>query len=91
MIPRGNSYLVDLKVYKELEDLNQPVGATVSAPQFRYDNALDNGKGISWQTNIYKNWIPLGRDISLEQKILRNIQYRLAPPAEVDPGIGSHQ
>jgi hypothetical protein len=91
VIPTGNSYLVDVKVYKELEDLNQPVGATVSAPQFRYDNALDAGGTNPWQTNIYEGWIPLGRDFSLEQKIMRNIQARLAPQSEYDPGIGAHQ
>ena len=82
VIPTGNSYLVDVKVYKELEDLNQPVGATVTAPQFRYDNALDvDSEGIG-QTNIFAGWIPQGRDFSLEQKILRNIQFRLTQPQE---------
>jgi hypothetical protein len=82
VIPTGTSYQVDVKVYKELEDLNQPVGATVIAPQFRYDNALDVDAGGVAETNISAGWIPQGRDFSLEQKILRNIQFRLAQPKE---------
>ena len=82
VIPTGTSYQVDVKVYKELEDLDQPVGATVTSPQFRYDNALDVDNTSLEQTNIYVGWIPQGRDFSLEQKILRNIQFRLSPPKD---------
>lgn len=41
VIPTAENYLVDLRVYKELEDLSQPVGSTVSGRTIRSDNALD--------------------------------------------------
>lgn len=91
VIPTGNSYQVDVRVYKELEDLDQPVGATVTAPQFRYDNALDVGKTDPLQTNVVEGWIPQGRDFSLEQKILRNIQFRLTTQPEVQSRRRSHR
>jgi len=77
VIPTGNSYQIDVKVFKELEDLPQPVGAAVGGPLLRYDDALDvdDDETLPQAT---PGWIPLGRDFSLEQKILRNIQARLA-------------
>lgn len=91
VIPTGTSYQVDVKVYKELEDVDQPVGAAVSAPRIRYDNALDVDKSNQWRTNVYEKWIPQGRDFALEQKILRNIQNRLTQQPAQTAGLGQHQ
>ena len=77
VIPTGNSYAIDVKVYKELEDLEQPVGATVSGRIIRHDNALDVDDLNPWLGTGRAGWIPQGRDISLEQLILRNVQNRL--------------
>ena len=78
VIPTGNSYQIDVKVFKELEDLTQPVGAAVGGPLLRHDNALDVGLNQPWLAGRDKGWIPMGRDFSLEQRILRNIQQRLS-------------
>lgn len=78
VIPTGNSYQIDVKVFKELEDLTQPVGAAVGGPLLRHDNALDVGLNEPWLAGRDKRWIPMGRDFSLEQQILRNIQQRLS-------------
>lgn len=78
VIPTGNSYAIDVKVFKELEDLDQPVGSVVSGPAIRHDNALDVDRLNPWLATKRGAWIPMGRDISLEQLILRNIQNRLA-------------
>ena len=77
VIPTGNSYAVDVKVFKELEDLQQPIGSAVSGHAFRHDNALDVDRLNPWLATQRGGWIPMGRDISLEQLILRNIQNRL--------------
>jgi len=77
VIPTGNSYQIDVKVFKELEDLPQPVGASVGGPLLRHDNALDVGVDQPWLSRRQNGWIPMGRDFSLEQLILRNIQQRL--------------
>lgn len=91
VIPTGTNYQVDVKVYKELEEVDQPVGSSVTAPQLRYDNSLDVDRTPLWRAKIYSSWIPLGRDFSLEQKILRNIQARLCKQDEFNHGIGAHQ
>ena len=76
VIPTGNSYLIDVKVYKELEDKQFPQYSTFSGRQLRHDNSLDIDRN---EIDIVQNegWIPLGRDFSLEQRILRNIQSRI--------------
>ncbi len=77
VIPTGNSYLVDVKVYKELEDKQFPQYSTFSGRQLRHDNSLDIDRN---EIDIVETegWIPLGRDFSLEQRILRNIQSRIS-------------
>lgn len=82
VIPTGNSYQVDVKVFKELEDLPQPVGSAVGGPLLRHDNALDVGRKEAWTGGRQKGWIPMGRDFSLEQRILGNIQQRLSKVLE---------
>jgi hypothetical protein len=77
VIPMGTSYQVDVKVYKELEDLPQPVGSPVSIQLLRYDDTLDVDR-TELAANQNPGWIPTGRDFSLEQTILRNIQSRLS-------------
>jgi len=77
VVPTGDHYLVDLQVFKELEDLQQPVGSGVSGTIFRHDSSLDIDQGTPQLTQNNKGWIPLGRDILLEQQILKNIQARL--------------
>jgi hypothetical protein len=77
VIPAGNAYQVDVKVFKELEDLDQPVGAAVGGQIFRHDSALDVERTVSELQGRSAGWIPMGRDVSLEQLILRNIQSRL--------------
>lgn len=76
VIPYGNSYQVDLKVFKELEDLSQPLGSPVGGAIMRFDNTLsENDRQLQAQAS--QGWIPLGRDFGLEQKILSNLQNRL--------------
>jgi hypothetical protein len=77
VIPTGTNYAVDVKVFKELEDLEQPIGSAVSGQIIRHDNALDVDRLNPWIATRREGWIPMGRDISLEQLILRNIQNRL--------------
>ncbi len=77
VIPADNRYLVDVKVYKELEDLLEPERALIGGQIFRYDNSLDSDRDEKIVDQPNKGWIPMGRDFSLEQKILSNIQSRI--------------
>jgi hypothetical protein len=75
VIPAAENYLVDLKVYKELEDLPQPVGSTVSGRPLRSDNSIDVDDDEIFEV-FNRGWIPLGRDFGLEDQILANIDER---------------
>lgn len=81
VIPNGDQYLVDVKVYKELEDLEQPELSTISGPTWRHDNALDfdsyehDERLLDAPPN--RGWIPMGRDCALEQQMLANIRERI--------------
>lgn len=76
VIPNQNSYLLDVKVYKELEDLAEPEHSTVSSRLYRHDNSLDNDREDPLVPQPNRGWIPMGRDFSLEQKILTNLAER---------------
>ncbi|MCP4083328.1 MAG: hypothetical protein GY819_07225 [Planctomycetaceae bacterium] len=81
VIPNGDQYLVDIKVYKELEDLEQPEISSISGPTWRHDNALDFDSYEHDQRLLdappNRGWIPMGRDFSLEQQMLSNIRERV--------------
>jgi len=78
VIPAEGGFLVDVVVNKELEDLNRPENATVDKTTFRYDGSLTaNDDETVDDPSITLGWIPVGRDISLEQRILRQLQSRL--------------
>jgi hypothetical protein len=78
VIPTGNSYTIDVQVFKELEDNPRPLNSPVSGKMLRTDNALDTDLSENWAATNNDGWIVLGRDVSLEQRILRNIQQRLS-------------
>ena len=70
-------YLIDVAVYKELEDLSQPEYSTINIEGLRTDGTLvrrDKKKRIGPAT---LGWIPVGRDMALEQRILTELRGRL--------------
>ncbi len=78
IIPTENAYFVDLKVYKEQEDLPVPQESSLSGrAAARHDNTLDIDEIPEEFQQVERGWIPMGRDISLESAILQNIQTRL--------------
>lgn len=85
VIPTDGGYLVNVTVFKELEDKLEPEGATAGAATLRYDDSLvrPNANGERNEDLLDDlppgtiGWIPLGRDVQLEQRILNNIAGRL--------------
>jgi len=67
-------YFVDVKVYKELEDLPRPVRSTAGAASFRSDNTVERQFEVIDPTVFESAWIPVGRDLPLEQVILQRIK-----------------
>jgi hypothetical protein len=77
VIPSDGGFLVDLTVHKELEFLNQPENATVEKTPMRDDSPLIGGLNSRPETSaVTMGWIPIGRDASLEQRLLRDLQTR---------------
>ncbi len=66
-------FRVDVKVYKELEDLAQPLRMTAGAAVFRSDDTLDRQPTVIDAGLLEANWIPLGRDTEFEQLILQRL------------------
>jgi hypothetical protein len=80
LIPTEGGTLVDVVVQKELEDLDKPEHATAGNATLRHDGTLVRNEGSPGRFSVTLGWIPIGRDASLEQKILRDIQCRLDVP-----------
>jgi hypothetical protein len=70
-VPGG--YLVQVIVYKELEDLARPIKATAGAAAFNSDNTVDRSFEVVEPAVFESNWIPKGREPYLEQEILKRI------------------
>ena len=77
VIPDSNGFRVYVEVYKELEDVSQPEYSTVTAATRRHDGSLVTDQRLGNQFgSVTLGWIPLGRDQSLEQEMLRNLHAR---------------
>ena len=75
VIPERGGYMIDVAVYKELEDLPRPEHATAGAATFRHDSSLPSRLSEDvLRTRFSKSWIPLGRDVGIEQLMLCQIQ-----------------
>jgi hypothetical protein len=77
ILPDGGGYLISVNVLKELEDLDQPQASTLGRSATRYDSSLKRTAEVIEREPATLGWIPLGRDISLEQRILADLQARL--------------
>ena len=67
-------YLVYVEVLKELEALPQPTLAVAGPAAFRQAPIVPQRQSIVNADAVEGNWIPLGRDVAMEQAILRRIQ-----------------
>jgi hypothetical protein len=89
VIPAGGGYLLDVVVQKELEDLDKPQHATAGGATLRHDGTLVRQQGAPGRYSVTLGWIPIGRDVTLEQRILADISARLdlhPSPIPTEPG-----
>jgi len=77
ILPTEGGYLISVNVLKELEDRQQPQGATIGRSATRFDGSLKRTAEVIESEPTTLGWIPLGRDVSLEQRILLDLQARL--------------
>jgi hypothetical protein len=67
-------FFIDVKVYKELEDVAKPSGSgSLTAAVYRADNTVERQYEVIDATTLDSTWIPIGRDCKLEQVILNRL------------------
>ena len=76
VIPAEGGHLVDVAVFKELEDVVRPERATAGAAMFRYDSSLTRITDPITGQQITQGWISRGRDTSLEQYMIADLLSR---------------
>src|SRR6478672_10570682 len=82
VIPVEGGYLLDVIVQKELEDLDKPEHATAGGATLRHDGTIVRQEGAPGRYSVTLGWIPIGRDVTLEQRILGDVAARLHVPAQ---------
>lgn len=76
VVPDPQGYMIDVAVYKELENVDQPDHATSGQATFRNDASLTRVVDSLRARDTNDGWIPKGRDPALEQRILSEILAR---------------
>lgn len=71
---KDGGYFVDVVVFKELEDLRQPLRSTAGSASFRDMPTVERQFEVIDPSVFDNNWIPLGRNCPLEQLILQRIK-----------------
>ncbi len=70
-------YLVTILVYKELEDVSRPEFSTIYSDVLRNDGTIIKPEQQDYARPVTLGWIPMGRDFSLEQRMLMHLRGRL--------------
>ena len=86
--PAEGGYRVEIVVIKELEDVEFPEGAPGGDVVFRSDGSVVRTRPKDSSEPATLGWIPLGRDLSMEQKMLVELQARLGTAGETEPKPG---
>ncbi|MDR2438957.1 MAG: hypothetical protein LBE12_06270 [Planctomycetaceae bacterium] len=82
VIPEVGGYLIDVKVYKELEDNKNPLKSNSSA-NLRFEDEIDSfAKQIDVDFSS-DNWFIVERDTEMEDRLLLEIVYRLKHPSGI--------
>jgi hypothetical protein len=83
--PAQGGYMVDVAVFKELENLVPPEHATAGAATFRYDSTLAGIINPIGGDRAADGWIGRGRDPSMEQYLISHLLSRCGQAAT--PGV----
>jgi hypothetical protein len=78
--PAHGGFLVEVIVEKQLEALPKPEQTTAGTTSFLSENSPRGAGSVEIKKNELTEWISLGRDVALEQRILALIHARLNPP-----------
>ncbi len=66
-------YFITVQVLKELEDLPAPTRTTAGEATFRLESTIQRQYEVVDFELYQSNWIPIGRDVKLEQVILERL------------------
>jgi hypothetical protein len=86
--PQPGGYSLMVQVDKEIEDVDRAQFASESSPSFRHDGSVVRNEEMLPDQPVTLGWISLGRDVSLEQRILQEIVARVTQPDT--PGLLKH-
>lgn len=76
VVPEGSGFFIYVSVYEEIEDLPHPMGSHVIADtQFNED--LTKIRQAVGERQRSKGWIPVGHNTEQENRILREIGWRV--------------
>lgn len=70
----NGGFFIEVVARKELEDVARPIRSTVGAAIFRVDNNVDRQFEVVDPTFFESGWIYKGRDVPLEQEIIRRLK-----------------
>ncbi|HUY89746.1 MAG TPA: hypothetical protein VMV10_13515, partial [Pirellulales bacterium] len=75
-------FMVEVNVFKELEDVQTPMFAPASAGTLRYDTSQRHTENTITAQPFVSGWIPQGRDAAAEQYLINQLMSRLGilPP-----------
>jgi hypothetical protein len=78
--PAEGGYQLHLVVTKEMEAVDRPEHATVGGSSLRSEGPKLRERNRPRSGPVTLGWIPMGRDVALEQYLLREIRVRLHEP-----------
>lgn len=87
VIPAEGGFLVDVVVNKELEDVDRPDAVFVGNESLRNDNSIRRFTNNAQGGGTSMGWIGKGRDLSLEQEMLLQLQARFFNPNCPQPPV----
>jgi hypothetical protein len=83
VVPETGGYTIDVKVFKELEDNNQPLRAVSNVSNLRFRDDADEFADQIDVDPSDAGWFIIERDAAMENRLLMEIQYRLKNPPEI--------
>ncbi len=79
IVPNGPGLLVDVQVLKELEDVPNLAHSRSGVASFRFGETVSQRTERIAEVGGPAGWIPMGRDVALEQEILARLYERMNP------------
>lgn len=80
VVPNGDGLMIEVFVFRELEDTDQPLVSNAGDAYLRHDSSPEEQQDPGWYQPDRYGWISLGRDPALEARILKNIVARVSSP-----------